>query len=49
MRIEPVQPDDDEQEAPLGKRLLWFVGIAFVSMLVVAVVAYSLRGLLLIG
>ena len=49
MRIEPVQPGDDEQEPPLGKRLLWFVGIAFVSMLVVAALAYTLRGFLLMG
>ncbi|WP_339679516.1 hypothetical protein [uncultured Hyphomonas sp.] len=49
MRIDPVQPGDDNEEAPLGKRLLWFFGIALVSMLFVAVVAYTLRGLLLIG
>ncbi|MBR9807517.1 MAG: hypothetical protein GYB49_09880 [Alphaproteobacteria bacterium] len=48
MRLEPVQPGDDKEE-PLGKRLLWFFGIAFVSMLVVAAVAYTLRGFLLIG
>ena len=46
MRIDPVQPGDDNEEAPLGKRLLWFFGIALVSMLVVAVVAYTLRSLL---
>ncbi|KCZ66479.1 hypothetical protein L53_03930 [Hyphomonas sp. L-53-1-40] len=49
MRIDPVQPADDNDEPPLTKRLIWFVGIALVSMLVVAVVAYTLRGLLLIG
>lgn len=49
MRIEPVSPGDDDQEAPLGKRLAWFVGIALVSLLVVAALAYALRGLLLIG
>ena len=48
MRLEPVQPGEDKEE-PLAKRLLWFFGIAFVSMLVVAAVAYTLRGFLLIG
>ncbi len=48
MRIEPVQPGDGE-EGPLVKRLLWFAGISLVSMMVVAVVAYTLRGFLLMG
>jgi len=43
----PVEPlPDDAPEGPLGKRVLWFVGIALVSMLVVAAVAYTLRSLL---
>lgn len=49
MRIEPVRPEENGEEPPLAKRLLWFVGIAFVSMLVVAAIAYTLRGFLLIG
>lgn len=46
--LEPVGPGS-EDEPPLVQRLAWFGGIALVSMLVVAAVAYSLRGLLLIG
>lgn len=40
---------DDQSEGPLVKRLGWFVGIAIVSMLVVAAVAYALRAMLFIG
>lgn len=46
--LEPVGPGEDDKQ-PLVKRLGWFFGIAFVSMLVVAAVAYLLRGLLFIG
>lgn len=49
MRIDPVQPQENGEEPPLAKRLLWFIGIALVSMLVVATIAYTLRGFLLIG
>ena len=43
----PVEPlPDGEPEGPLGKRLVWFVGIALVSMLAVAAVAYAMRALL---
>jgi|AntAceMinimDraft_11_1070367.scaffolds.fasta_scaffold00342_17 hypothetical protein len=46
----PVEPlPDGEPEGPLGKRISWFVGIASVSMLVVAAVAYAMRALLFIG
>lgn len=43
----PAEPlPDGEPEGPLGKRLVWFVGIALASMLVVAAVAYAMRALL---
>jgi hypothetical protein len=46
----PVEPlPEDAPEGPLAKRIAWFVGIAIVSMLVVAAVAYALRALLFIG
>lgn len=46
----PAEPlPDNAPEGPLAKRVLWFVGIALVSMLVVAGVAYVLRALLFIG
>ncbi len=47
IKFEPVAPANDNQ-APLWKRLLWFFGLALVSGLVVAHVAYALRGLLFI-
>jgi hypothetical protein len=48
--IEPQGPDETGQSsAPLWKRLAWFGGIALVSLIVVASVAYVLRGFLLIG
>ena len=46
--LEPVGPGEDG-EPPLAKRLIWFAGIAFLSMLTVAAVAYALRALLFIG
>lgn len=46
--LEPVGPGDDDHQ-PLAKRLGWFIGIAVVSMLVVASVAYALRAVLFIG
>ncbi|WP_156945402.1 DUF2474 domain-containing protein [Hyphomonas johnsonii] len=46
----PVEPlPDGQPEGPLLKRLAWFVGIALVSVLVVAAVAYTLRAALFIG
>lgn len=45
--LEPVGPGEDDHQ-PLLKRLSWFFGIAFVSMLVVAAVAYALRAALFI-
>ncbi|MEQ9435383.1 hypothetical protein [Hyphomonas sp.] len=43
----PTEPlPDNQSEGPLIKRVLWFVGIALISMLVVAAVAYTLRSLL---
>lgn len=48
--IEPEGPDESGAPAgPLWKRLLWFAGIAIVSVTVVAVTAYVLRGFLFIG
>lgn len=46
--LEPVGPGEDDKQ-PVAKRLGWFFGIALVSMLVVAAVAYALRALLFIG
>lgn len=46
--LEPVGPGEDDHQ-PLVKRLGWFFGIAFVSMLVVAAVAYALRAVLFIN
>lgn len=46
----PTEPlPDGQAEGPLFKRLGWFVGIALVSMLIVAAVAYALRAMLFIG
>jgi hypothetical protein len=45
--LEPVGPGEDDHQ-PLVKRLGWFFGISFVSMLVVAAVAYTLRAALFI-
>lgn len=48
--IEPEGPDETgAAQRPLGRRLLWFGGLALVSLSVVAVTAYVLRGLLFIG
>jgi len=47
--FEPEGPDESGGETrPLGTRLLWFAGLAVASLMVVAAVAYVLRGLLLI-
>lgn len=47
--FEPEGPDETGEEArPLGKQLLWFAGLAVASLMVVAVIAYALRGFLLI-
>ena len=49
-RFSPQGPDEtNEAGGPLGRRLLWFAGLAVASLIVVAVTAYTLRGLLLIG
>ena len=49
-RFQPQGPDETNQAGgPLGKRLLWFVGLAVASLTVVAAAAYVLRGLLFIG
>jgi hypothetical protein len=42
---EPPEPGD--KPAPLGVRLLWFVGLAVASAAAVAAVAYLLRALIL--
>lgn len=48
--IRPNGPDESGGSAgPLWKRLAWFIGIALVSVLVVAASAYVLRGLLFMG
>lgn len=46
--LEPIAPDS-EAPGSLIKRLAWFFGIALMSLLVVACVAYVLRGLLFLG
>lgn len=46
--LEPAGPGEDDHQ-PLGKRLLWFFGIALASMLTVAAVAYTLRAVLFIN
>jgi len=43
--IEPP-PEEHEPLPPLHRRLAWFFGIALVSTLVTAVVAYALKALL---
>ena len=43
--IEPP-PEDDQPMPPLRERIGWFFGIAVVSMIGVAVVAYALKALL---
>lgn len=48
--ITPQGPDETgRQDGPLWKRLLWFAGLALISLIVVAVTAYVLRSLLFIG
>ncbi|MEO1476151.1 MAG: hypothetical protein AAFS13_07190 [Pseudomonadota bacterium] len=43
----PVGPEDNNgDEPPLVKKLLWFFGIALVSAVVVMSAAYVLRGAL---
>jgi hypothetical protein len=45
--IEPVAaPEPDAPKPPLGRRLMWFVGLALASMLATGVVAYGLRAAL---
>ena len=46
--LDPVGPGDDKPQ-PLARRLAWFFGIAAMSVLAVAAVAYALRAALLIG
>lgn len=48
--FEPEGPDESGRSAkPLSRQLVWFVGIAALSLIMVAATAYVLRGLLLIG
>lgn len=48
--FDPEGPDESgEEKRPLGRQLVWFAGIAIASLIVVGVIAYGLRGLLLIG
>jgi hypothetical protein len=45
--IEPQgPPEETAPPIPLGRRLIWFVGIALASTLVTGVVAYGLKALL---
>jgi hypothetical protein len=46
-RIIEGPPEEGEAQRPLGKRLLWFVGLWVGSLLAVAAVAYVLRALIL--
>ena len=43
--VEPVPPPDAPDERSAGVKLTWFLGIALVSALATAVVAYVLRAL----
>jgi hypothetical protein len=45
LRVEPP-PEGDAPPPPLARRLAWFVGLAAVSALAVAAVAYFLKALL---
>ena len=47
--IEPVPPPDGEDGRGPARKLAWFAGIAVVSALVVAAVAYALRALPFMG
>lgn len=48
--FEPEGPDESGGSGkPLSRQLVWFAGIAVLSLIVVAATAYALRGLLLIG
>ena len=48
--IEPEGPDETNRKPrSLARRLGWFFAIAAMSLIVVVVVAYALRGLLFIG
>ncbi|MEQ1811847.1 MAG: hypothetical protein ABL889_18105 [Terricaulis sp.] len=46
-RIIEGPPEEGETLRPLGKRLLWFVALWFAGLIAVAVVAYTLRALIL--
>lgn len=46
--IEPQgPPGPGDPEPPLGRRLLWFIGLSLASAATVAAVAYALRALIL--
>ncbi|MCA8900375.1 MAG: hypothetical protein KDA53_03920 [Hyphomonas sp.] len=45
--LDPVGPGEDDHQ-PVLVRMSWFAGIALVSVLAVAAVAYALRAVLFI-
>lgn len=46
--FDPVgPPEPGEPEQPLTDRLAWFVGLWLAGLVVIAIVAYGLRGLIL--
>ncbi len=42
-------PEEGAPEPPLGRRLIWFAGLALAGSGVTATVAYALRALLRLG
>ncbi|WP_428407251.1 hypothetical protein [Hyphococcus sp.] len=48
--FKPVAPPtEDEKQAPLARRLLWFAALALSGLIVVAGASYFLRAILFMG
>ena len=47
--FEPAGPAEPGEDVPAGRKLVWFAALSVAGLIVVAVSAYILRGLLLIA